>query len=104
MSEHQLDDDRRLFQRLDRKVADVLRQDLDSSRRSVEAPNASRSQVTFEVGVQEACNALKICRRLFASRLDPRFAPGLDLADEQPFSVAHLLHGLYRALFARFSS
>jgi hypothetical protein len=42
-------DERWLFQRLDREAAEVLLQDLDSSGRRVETPNASWSQVTFEV-------------------------------------------------------
>jgi hypothetical protein len=49
-------DERRLFQRLDREVAEVLLQDLESPRRRIETPNASGSQVTLEVGVQEARN------------------------------------------------
>jgi hypothetical protein len=35
-------DERRLFQRLDRKIAEVLLQDLDSSSRGVEAANPRR--------------------------------------------------------------
>ena len=74
-------DERRLFERLDLEVAEVLLQNLDSSGCRVETSNTRRSQVTFEVGVQEPCDAVEIRRRLFAGRLNPRIASGLDLAD-----------------------
>jgi hypothetical protein len=59
-----------------------LLQRLDPPGRSVEAANASRSQVILEVGVQKACDSLEIRRRLFTGRLDPRISSGFDLADE----------------------
>ena len=91
-------DDRRLLQRLHWEFADVSLQDLDSCRRRAETPNPGRSQVSVEVRVEEACNRLEIGRSLFAGRLDPRIASRLDLTDEQPLPVAHLLHGMHRPL------
>jgi len=55
-------DNLRFLQRVGREVTEVLLQDLDASRRRIQATNSGRSEVTLEIRVEETRHVLKICR------------------------------------------